>query len=337
MTDVFPGATLTQLNEWGYPMGSPRPTPTPALAFSVIHITANTASAQNEVAWRLNDPALQNSASFFVNPDGSVVQALADPLHMDPWTNGDMQNPDLSNPRIAAMVRDGVNANERSLVTIENVGREPGNPITPAQVATNGRILAYYHAKAAMPVNRVTVIGHYQINSVNRPNCPSVDKSVIDRIVAAAAGGDDMTIVYAVKFLNAAGKPENRPVDFLAGTHTGWHLDGTYQEFTIGAGGSFARATARCKLTRTGGANPSGEPFVDMVDGIFAQGAPWYVVEDGTKVKAHPDPLPSGGFTQAQLDAAVAKAAMDAKVIAAKAGAEGAAAAAVSYAKSLPE
>lgn len=190
MADIFPGATLIQLSEWGYPMGQLRPTPDPALAYSVIHITANLASAENEAAWRLNDPALQNSATFFLNQDGSAVQCLDDPLHMDPWTNGDVNRPDLSNPRISHMQSSGVNANERSLVTIENVGREPGTPISPAQEAKCAQIIAYYHAKAGVPVNRQTVIGHYQINSVDRPNCPGVNKSVIDRIVALASGGD---------------------------------------------------------------------------------------------------------------------------------------------------
>jgi len=187
-TDVFPGATLIQLVEFGYPMGSLRPAPSTALAFSVIHITANLASAQNELAWRRDDPGLQNSATFFVNRDGSIWQALADPFRMDPWTNGDVNGPDFSNPRIAAVVQDGVNANERSFITIENVGREPYDPITPAQVEADGQLIAYYHAKLGLPINRETVIGHYQINSVDRPNCPSTDKSIIDRVIAAAGG-----------------------------------------------------------------------------------------------------------------------------------------------------
>jgi len=47
-------------------------------------------------------------------------------------------------------------------------------------------------------------------------------------------------------------------------------------------------------------------------------------------------PIEAGGFTQAQLDAAVAKAAMDAKVTAAKAGALATAKAAADFAASLP-
>jgi hypothetical protein len=202
--DVFPGAKLMQLVEWGYPMGSLRPTPPSANAYSVIHITANIASAENEAAWRIRDTALQNSATFFVNRDGSVVQTLGDPFRMDPWANGDVKAPDTTNPRIARMVRDGVNANERTLVAIENVGNEiawgsvpGGHPITPAQEETDARIIAYYHPKAGVPISREAVIGHYQLNSVTRTNCPARDKRLIDRIVArarvlAAPQEDDM-------------------------------------------------------------------------------------------------------------------------------------------------
>jgi hypothetical protein len=190
-TDIFPGARLVQLVEWGFPQRSLRPTPPATKGFGVVHITGNPgtpiATAIGEVSWRLNDPANQNSATFFVNRDGSVVQALGDPLHMDPWSNGDVNRPDTGNPRIAALLRDGVNANERTILSIENVGNEGTvGGLTPAQVETNARIFAHYFPKAGVEITRQSVIGHYQLNSVTRPNCPQRDKSVIDRIVARA-------------------------------------------------------------------------------------------------------------------------------------------------------
>lgn len=191
MADIFPGASFSQLVEWGYPQGTLRAVPGAAVAYSVIHITGNSRlpSAEAEVAWRKNDPANQNSATFFVNRDGSVVQALGDPLRMDPWSNGVFNNPDLTNPRIAACRAAGLNPNERTLVSIENVGYEPGSSITSAQITTNARIISYYHGKIGLPINRQTVLGHYQFDRVNRPNCPAVNKAVIDQIVALAAGG----------------------------------------------------------------------------------------------------------------------------------------------------
>lgn len=188
--DVFPGATLRQLVEWGYPQGALRAAPPPDLGFGVVHITGNhrLPGAEGEINWRLNDPANQNSATFFVNRDGSVWQALGDPLHMAPWSNGDVRSPDLSNRRIAACVSAGVNPNIRTVVSIENVGYEPGSSITPEQERANAAILRYYLGKARIPISRETIVGHYQINGTNRPNCPGVDKSVLDRIVTLAVG-----------------------------------------------------------------------------------------------------------------------------------------------------
>jgi len=286
MSDIFPGATLVQLVEWGYPMGSLRPVPQASQAYSVIHITANLASAQNELAWRLNDPGLQNSATFFVNRDGSIWQALADPFRMDPWTNGDINGPDLSNPRIAAVVQGGVNANERSLITIENVGREPTYPITQAQVNSSGRIIAYYHKKLGLPVNRETVIGHYQINSVDRFNCPSTDKRIIDRIIAAALGG---------------GIPMN-----LA-NYT--HIKNRKSTFT----GAFrADADADAAVLKI---FPAGTPFIPFAT-VTSDTGPWYLLAmytgNGYRIGAVAvmqctDLKPiEGGFTQAEVDVAVA-------------------------------
>ena len=193
--DIFPGAKLMQLIEWGYPMGQRRFVPAANKAFSVIHITGNSRlpSGENEATWRISDAGLQNSATFFVNRDGSIVQTLGDPLHMAPWANGDLNAPDRSNPRIDALVRDNVNPNKRTIVAIENVGYEPGSSITEAQKRANAKIIRYYHDKAGVPINRQTVIGHYQINSVSRPNCPGKDKSVVDEIVALAQEGGTAT------------------------------------------------------------------------------------------------------------------------------------------------
>jgi len=200
---IFPGAKVMQLVEWGYPQLALRAVPPEGKTISVIHITGNARlpSAEGEATWRLTDKALQNSATFFVNRDGSVVQCLSDPLHMAPWANGDVNQPDMSNRRIAQIVADEVNANMRTLVAIENVGCEPDAPLTDAQVKTDAKIIAHYHKLAGVAINRTSVVGHYQLNSVTRPNCPARKKDVIDRIVEAAmsltvAGEDPQVIEY---------------------------------------------------------------------------------------------------------------------------------------------
>lgn len=274
--DVFPGATLVQLVEWGYPQGQLRPTPPADKAFSTVHITGNKnlPSADGEIAWRKNDPGLQNSATFFVNRDGSIRQALGDPLHMDPWANGDVRTPDMTNPRIAAVVRDGVNANERTIVAIENVGYEPGASITRTQEAANARIIAYYHAKARVPVNRETVIGHYQLNSVARSNCPGTDKSLIDRIVAAAAPEKDMILV---------------PIElFPAGTIAGFGAGKTFDLYRI-RNGAIERAQLKTGPDRGTSAAVGGKVALNgdaahaglyILNGVYAG---WVVSSYGTQ------------------------------------------------------
>ena len=321
MTDIFPGAQLIQVDNWGYPMGHRRPAPDPARAFSVVHITANLDTAEQEAAYRLTNASAKNSATFFINPDGSPVQLLGDPLYMDPWTNGDVQSPDLSNPRIAQAVADGVNMNERSLVTLENVGREPSDPITPAQEATCARIIAYYHAKVGVPISRETIIGHYQVNSVNRPNCPSVDKSILDRIVAMASGGGD------VNLKGTAFEPKNHLTTIT--TQAGFTEDPTAQ--------SNGQPFNNLKLL------PAGQAFKvdweikgDTLSGTDVWYGGWLFTDPpmfGYVISANCGPLTpvggGGGFTQAQLDAAVdaaevAEAKRAATAVAAAAAAEAA-------------
>lgn len=191
MADLFPGAKLIETAGF-----TARKAPDPNLAWSVVHTTANATLSAEGHAWAQPIGTGQVTATFWVNRDGSVVQSLPNPRLQAPWTNGAPNRPNLANPRIAACIAAKVNPNLRSLVTIENVSLEPADPITPAQEQTNAAIIRWAHALAGVPISRQTVIGHYEINSVDRPNCPARNKSVIDRIVALAAGGaaDDMTI-----------------------------------------------------------------------------------------------------------------------------------------------
>ena len=315
--DIFPGARLRQLVEWGYPMGSLRPTPPASLAFSVIHITGNSRlpSADGEVSWRQSDPGLQNSATFFVNRDGSIVQALGDPLHMDPWSNGDVKSPDIRNPRIARVLRDGVNANERTVVAIENVGYEPGASLTPAQEKSCARIIAHYHAKAGVPVNRETVIGHYQLNSVSRSNCPAVDKRVIDRIVALAAPqlpkeDDDVPNAQPATWHPIAGSALLKGGQLYNAFQFRGMKDGApvlerFNDITYGdSTGARVIARAHWEPGTAESASYLVSPFV-WLPGVGVRDMVWW------SKSPRPEPtvtLEAGGFTQAELDAAVAKA-----------------------------
>jgi hypothetical protein len=298
--NVFPGATLVQSNGF-----FARPFPTPDLVFSVIHTTAGLRTAEAEAAARVNAAVTSAvTATFFVNRDGSVVQLLGNPMYQAPWTNGVLQNPDVSNPRIAKVVRDKVNPNLRSLVTIENVSLEPGAPITPEQEKTNGEIVAWAHALARVPVSRETVIGHYQITAIDRPNCPARNKAVIDRIVAIAEGA-----------MTPGTKLVGKPIGTF--TFVGDHqlispLDITVR-YPRPSGSTFAVAAALDLKDANGKPiDVAGrQPPINNTDQVYLVDAPSFGIQayalrqDGTFVPA------PGGFTQKDIDDAVATAVAD--------------------------
>jgi hypothetical protein len=310
MADVFSGAKLIQLVEWGYPAGRLRTPIDPSKAFSTIHITAiPDATAEDEAGWRLRDPGWQNSATFFLNRDGSAVQCLGDPARMDPWANGDMQAPDTSNRRIADLVRSGLNANQRTFVAIENVGNEfpwkrangttvPGGfPITAEQEATCARIICHYHSKYGVPITRETVVGHYQLNSVSRKSCPSADKSILDRIVALA-NEEDMDRYLA----NVSAWIVNRQATIRAGAS----IRSTPKYDSVDPAGNILRVLTQPEVHQLLARRPGTE-----IDGKTR----WYVIVDERTYgfihesdASNERPIEAGGgVPQADYDAALAQ------------------------------
>jgi len=169
MTLIYPGSNYFQSPNWGYPYTrNPRRVKPQILA--VIHIADSMSSAESQTRWGFT---ANKSWTFMLDRDGGAVQSL-DPLTQTPWTNGDLRSPDRSNPIIAGWDYAQYNINEACLITIENVGLPFSDPITPQQIATIRGILAWGSGLSGIPISRDTVIGHYQINSETRVNCPAV-------------------------------------------------------------------------------------------------------------------------------------------------------------------
>lgn len=168
---LYPGNSGTYLHgNFGYPYrGSPRrKRPTVLL---VVHITGNSRlpSALAEMQYSARDGS-GASFTFAVNRNGTVVQGLH-PETQTPWTNGDLNKP--TSPVTQAMVGSPYNANEFCFMTAENVGYNPGYLITAAQIDSLARLAAWGSKIADLPVNRNTVLGHREFNSVGRYNCPT--------------------------------------------------------------------------------------------------------------------------------------------------------------------
>ena len=91
-------------------------------------------------------------------------------------------------------------------------------------------------------------------------------------------------------------------VSFPAGAYTGYHLDGTRKPGNL-ASSSAARTSAKVVIDKGLLASGINGTFLYIVDGIWAG---YYVPARGLTVTPN-----AGGITQAQLDAAVSKAATD--------------------------
>lgn len=168
---LFPGNSAVYLHgNYGYPYrGNPRRIKPTVLL--VAHITGNSRmpSALAEAQYSAREGSAA-SFTFVTNRNGTVVQCLH-PETQTPWTNGDLNNPMTAVTR--AMVGKPYNANEYCFMTVENVGFDPGYPVTDAQIETLAQLAAWGSKVSGLAVNRLTVLGHRDFNSVTRWNCPT--------------------------------------------------------------------------------------------------------------------------------------------------------------------
>ena len=165
---------------YGFPRGKPRRVKPVALA--CVHITGNSktaaytdlhkaAQAERNYANRAgsNGP----SAHLYVARDGWAIEAVD--AASAAWSNGDVSAPHTANPgvaRVLALRAKGYNANEGYWDEIENVGYGSKYPVTSAQKDTMAARIAARSIASGLPINRETVHGHWEINGVDRQNCP---------------------------------------------------------------------------------------------------------------------------------------------------------------------
>lgn len=167
---------------YGVPRGRPRRIRPIALA--CIHITGNRrtatmpgnsgALAERHYANRAgsNGP----SAHDYDDRDGNTIRAI-NPMTYAAWSNGDVQNPDTSNMGIRAVLAlraKGYNANEAYWLETEELGEPHTHPITLPQRRSLARRIAAISMVTGLAPSRNTIHGHYQINGVNRQNCPTL-------------------------------------------------------------------------------------------------------------------------------------------------------------------
>lgn len=128
----------------------------------VNHITAG--AFPGCLNW-LQNPVSKASSHILITRGGSIYRLVAD--EDTAWANGAVNRPSWR-------LYDGTNPNRYTL-SIEHEGyRTSGGDgaLTGAQFDATVAVHRYWIQRHGIPINRDHIIGHYQIDSVNRPNCP---------------------------------------------------------------------------------------------------------------------------------------------------------------------
>lgn len=144
--------------------------------YIVLHIMDGSIGATDD--W-FSQSMSQVSAHYGVSEVGEVHQYVDE--KMAAWGNGRVYKPTAK-----VLLEDpGVNPNWLS-ISIEH----EGNDLIEApdmQKQTTVDLIKAIAGRYNIPIDRDHIIGHYEIYA-SKPLCPASDKSVIDEIVARAAG-----------------------------------------------------------------------------------------------------------------------------------------------------
>jgi len=143
----------------------------------VLHVAEGTeASVTN---W-FNNPESEVSAGYLVCKDGRIIQYVDDADTA--WANGGKNGPNLNNPLVAEWVRTGTNPNRETLAI--ETERHWNEPLTAPQLASLRTIVQEKAEQYGVPLTRVYVMGHNDLDSVNKARCPSLSEQEWRTILA---------------------------------------------------------------------------------------------------------------------------------------------------------
>jgi N-acetyl-anhydromuramyl-L-alanine amidase AmpD len=152
----------------------------------VIHIMDGTLVGTD--SWFAN-PASQVSAHYGIGKSGEVHQYVKE--EQVAWHAGRVDAP------IWKLIKPNVNPNLYT-IGIEHEGK-PGDVWTDAMKQASAAMIREICQRWQIPVDRNHIVGHFEIFS-KKPNCPAVDKHIIDELVALAAPASaDLTIEDGVR------------------------------------------------------------------------------------------------------------------------------------------
>lgn len=136
----------------------------------VIHIMDGTLTGTD--SWFAN-PASQVSSHYGVGFNAEVHQYVQEDKKA--WTQGNVRKP------TAKLLIPGVNPNLYCL-SIENEGHDLSKA-PQTQLNAICELLKAMSTRYSIPLDRDHVLGHFEIDSVVKANCPSPDHMILDKIV----------------------------------------------------------------------------------------------------------------------------------------------------------
>jgi hypothetical protein len=138
---------------------------------NVEHIADGYATLEGLHSWfsrvtSQDDPG--SSAHAYNRRNGTGAQYIS--AYDSAWANGPVNRPDLTIGWLLDAIRKGVNPNHLTF-TIEHEGK-PGDVMTEAQYRLSLRVNRWALALGQIKGSNQTLIGHNQIDDVNRHYCP---------------------------------------------------------------------------------------------------------------------------------------------------------------------
>lgn len=131
----------------------------------VYHIAQGTLSGID--SW-FNRSSSEVSSQYAVGKLGEIHQYVG--LKDAAWANGAINNPDLSIQWLRECVENDINPNIRT-ISIEHEGFT-GQMWPEAQYKSSLELTRWLIGEYNIPVDENHLIGHHQIDSVNKSNCP---------------------------------------------------------------------------------------------------------------------------------------------------------------------
>lgn len=165
---------ITPVNVWPGRAGNP-------VEAVVIHVSEGGKAGVD--SW-FHNPASEASAHYLVNKDGTIWQFVEE--GDTAWSNGVVKSPNLADPLIAGWVSKGINPNRRT-IAIETE-RNWQERLTAPQLAALAWLCADLHRRYKLPTDGSRLLGHNEIDGVDRAHCPSLSAAEWSALVKAVGG-----------------------------------------------------------------------------------------------------------------------------------------------------